>query len=67
MQESGNAIPEGFITASEAAEFLGYSIQTIYNKVNLGEIPHYKRGRTLRFRRSELDAWLRGDLVTSAA
>jgi len=67
MPESGNANPEGFITAQEAAEFLGYSIQTIYNKVNLGEIPHYKRGRTLRFRRSELDAWLRGEPVIPAA
>ena len=67
MHDASNAIPEGFITASEAAEYLGYSLQTIYNKVHRNEIPHYKRGRTLRFRRSELDAWLRGEPAPSAA
>ena len=31
---------------------------TVYNKVNAGEIPFRRLGRTVRFRKSELDRWI---------
>lgn len=55
---------EPFITAREAAEMLGYALQTVYNKSSSGELPSYRIGRTLRFRRSELEELVvRGGLV----
>lgn len=35
--------------------------QTIYNKVSKNCIPFYKSGRSLLFRKSEIDAWLMSD------
>jgi len=52
---------EPYLTAEQAAEYLGLAVGTIYNRVHKGTIPHYKRERTLRFRRSELDQWIRGE------
>jgi excisionase family DNA binding protein len=54
---------EPFITAKEAASYTGYSLGSIYGMVHRGEIPFHRRGKGvgLRFRRSELDAWLKGE------
>lgn len=46
------------LTADEVAAFLGYAVQTIYNKVSRDEIPYIKLGRALRFRRSEIERWI---------
>jgi excisionase family DNA binding protein len=45
-------------TPVEAADYLRLARQTLYNMVSQGEIPFLKAGRALRFRKSELDAWL---------
>lgn len=42
---------------TDVADFLGYAVQTVYNKVNRGEIPYYKRGK-LYFIPSEIITWL---------
>ena len=41
-----------------AAAYLGYTVGTLYNKVAAGEVPHIRLGRAIRFRRSDLDAWI---------
>ena len=46
------------MTAEEVAAYLGYALGTVYNKVQAGEIPHKRLGRAIRFRRSEIDAWI---------
>jgi excisionase family DNA binding protein len=46
------------LTVKEAAEWLGLSRWTIYERIRLGEIPHRKRGRVVRLLESELRAWL---------
>lgn len=46
------------LTVPEAAEYLRLARQTLYNMVNRGEIPYLKAGRSLRFRKSDLDRWL---------
>jgi len=51
---------EPYLTAEQAAQYLGLAVRTIYNRVQKGAIPHHKRDGILRFRRSELDAWLQG-------
>lgn len=53
-----NAVEDRLLTVQEAADYLRFAVQTVYNKVNRGEIPCVKIGRTLRFRRADLDSLL---------
>ena len=48
------------MTVSEVAEYLRVNPQTIYRKAKAGELPVVRIGRAIRFRRSELEAWLKG-------
>lgn len=42
------------------ALLVNMSEQTIYNKANKGEMPCYKAGGLLRFKRSEIEKWALG-------
>ena len=46
------------LNVDEAAEVTGLAKQTIYGLTSRREIPHFKRGKALRFRFDELQAWL---------
>ncbi len=48
------------MTVSEVAEYLRVNPQTVYRKAKSGELPAVRIGRAIRFRRAELDAWLKG-------
>jgi excisionase family DNA binding protein len=50
--------PEEFLTITQAAELIGLKKPTIYSKTSQKEIPHFKRGKKLYFKRSELEQWL---------
>ena len=41
-----------------ASQYLGLALSTIYTMTSRREIPHFKRGRHLMFKRSELDKWV---------
>ncbi|MEE8551501.1 MAG: helix-turn-helix domain-containing protein [Gemmatimonadota bacterium] len=58
MTDTGNDLDDRLLTASGAALYLGYAEGTIRNKAAAGEIPSVKLGTALRFRLSELDAWI---------
>jgi excisionase family DNA binding protein len=58
---SNDISTEGILTAQEAAAYLRVPLQTIYDWVHGGKLPAQRAGRLLRFRRSELDAWLNRD------
>ena len=59
MTPNTNAgLPDRLLNASEAAEYLGYSEGTVRNKASEGVLPYVKLGTALRFRLSELDAWI---------
>ena len=45
-----------FMGKVKASQYLGISIRNIENR--LEEIPHFRVGRKLLFKRSELDAWM---------
>ena len=47
------------MTVSEVAQYLRVNPQTVYRKVKAGELPTLRIGRGIRFRRVELDAWLK--------
>ncbi len=49
---------EPLVTANEVAEYLQCSASTIRRLAARGKIPHYRLGKIVRFRRSEVDAWL---------
>jgi excisionase family DNA binding protein len=47
-----------FFTAKELSQYLNVKPKTIYSWVNKGEIPHYRIGKTIRFRKDEIEKWL---------
>lgn len=55
-----------FLTIQEASQFLMLSIPTIYSKVSRKELPHYKRGKRLYFRKTDLIDFLKSGRVLTA-
>lgn len=54
-----NAQPQAasqWLTLEEAADYVRMSKDTLYKRT--GEIPHTKQAGRIRFKRSDLDAWL---------
>ena len=47
------------MTVSEVAEYLRVNPQTVYRKAKAGELPAVRIGRAIRFRRLELESWLK--------
>jgi excisionase family DNA binding protein len=57
--ETNNEILEAVLSLSELAARLRVSVQTIYDLRSQGRGPRgFRVGRELRFRASEIDAWL---------
>ncbi len=54
---------ERLLTAPEVAAYLRCSVSTVRRLVGRGEIPHYRLGKMVRFRRREVDVWLRANSV----
>lgn len=46
------------MTVKQLADYLQLNELTIYKKVQLGEIPVVKLGRSLRFKKNIIDKWL---------
>ncbi len=46
------------MTAKQLADYLQLNELTIYKRVQLGEIPVVKLGRSLRFKKDIIDKWL---------
>jgi len=51
---------EKFLTVLDVALLLSVRPSTVYQWVSSGEIPHYRLGRIVRFRRKDLEAWVEG-------
>lgn len=49
----------------EASRFLGIAIPTIYTKTSKGIIPHFKKGKRLYFRESELRNWIEDGRIST--
>lgn len=50
----------------EAITYTGCARSTLYRLTSAKEIPHYKLGQALRFKKSELDEWLTRTRVATA-
>jgi len=62
-QTSSTPTPEKFadrwFTLKEMAEYLNCGTPKLYTLAKRGQIPAYKFGRRWRFKKEEVDAWLR--------
>ena len=51
---------ESLMTVDEVSEYLRCSVSMVRRLVGRSEIPYFRLGRLVRFRRREIDAWLSG-------
>jgi excisionase family DNA binding protein len=50
---------ENFLTTEEVMDYLQVNLRTVYRLVKAGKIPAVRIGRQWRFRRRDLDVWLK--------
>jgi excisionase family DNA binding protein len=50
------AVDKAFLTIEEVSQYPGIKASTLYAWVS--EIPHYKIGHLLRFRKEDIDKWM---------
>ncbi len=48
----------GFLTLDEASTYLGVRKSNLYSKIERKEIPHYRVGRLIKFKKADLDAFM---------
>lgn len=51
------------LTIDEASIFLGISKSTLWKYTSQNKIPHYKSGKRLYFKKSELEEWMLSNKV----
>jgi len=61
MTDQTVSISPEFLGIREVSQHLGVSNSTLYSLVEEQRIPHYRIGRLIRFKRSEIDAWMEGN------
>ena len=49
-----------FLNIQDLSQYLGIKPSTLYSMVERKMIPHYKVGRMVRFKLSEIDQWMAG-------
>ncbi|MFI3168664.1 MAG: helix-turn-helix domain-containing protein [Faecalibacterium sp.] len=54
-----NNINEPWISTKDIAEHLGVTTTTIHKWIKLGTIPCCKVGKLWKFKKSEVDAWVK--------
>ena len=59
VPHKGRNMLNDVMTVSEVAEYLRVNPQTVYRKAKAGEMPVVRIGRAIRFRRTELETWLK--------
>ncbi|MGC9975559.1 MAG: helix-turn-helix domain-containing protein [Syntrophales bacterium] len=52
---------EGYIAINEVAQYLSIKVKTLYAKVVSENIPHYRIGRLIRFKKEDIDTWMEGN------
>jgi excisionase family DNA binding protein len=60
LQEVGNS---EILNLEETSKYTSMARATLYKMTSTREIPHFKRGKRLYFRKSELDAWITNNRV----
>ncbi|HBR17068.1 MAG TPA: hypothetical protein DD725_05600 [Deltaproteobacteria bacterium] len=57
---------KGLLDVEGLSEALNIPVSSIYKLTHLKQIPHVKIGKTVRFRESEVSAWLDSKTITPA-
>lgn len=50
-----------FLAIQDLSVHLKIKVKTLYCLVEENRIPHYRVGKLIRFKRSEIDAWMEGN------
>jgi excisionase family DNA binding protein len=51
-------ILKDFLNIQELSQLLGIKVSTLYTLVEEKRVPHYRIGRLIRFKRSEIELWM---------
>jgi excisionase family DNA binding protein len=65
--DNGIGVITEVLNLEQAAEYVSLSKSAIYKKTSERNIPHFKQGKKLYFKRSELDSWLTAQKVDTKA
>ena len=60
QKEQENKV-SGFWSIQDLSLYLGIKASTLYAMVEERSIPHYRIGKLIRFKRSEIDLWMAGN------
>jgi excisionase family DNA binding protein len=60
-----NVAASELLTTEEVIAFLRVNTRTLYRLIRAGDFPAVRVGRQWRFRRGDLEAWLRRDRTAS--
>ena len=58
QNDNGTVTITEVLNLNQAAEYVSLSKSAIYIKTSERNIPHFKKGKKLYFKKSELDLWL---------
>ena len=62
MKQAEESIEErAFLSIQWLSIYLGIKPKSVYAMVEKGQVPHYRVGRLIRFKRSEIDLWMEGN------
>jgi excisionase family DNA binding protein len=50
-----------FLSIQWLSIYLGIKPKSVYAMVEKGQVPHYRVGKLIRFKRSEIDEWMKGN------
>lgn len=51
-------VSDVYLTVTEASNYISVKKSFMYSLVESSEIPHYRLGRLIRFKHSDLDKWM---------
>ena len=62
MKQAIQSIQEtAFLSILWLSVYLGIRPKSVYAIVEKGQVPHYRVGKLIRFKRSEIDLWMEGN------
>jgi excisionase family DNA binding protein len=62
----GNVVSDRWLSVDEVADYLGVSRDTVYTWVTTKAMPGHKVGRFWKFKRDDVDAWIRAGGAASS-
>lgn len=51
---------KGIMSVKQVAQFLNLDVNVIYAKCTKGDIPYFKIGKQYRFKKAEIQEWIKG-------